>query len=140
MYLDIFVDKGTNKIIIKTDDPSIRYLLETIREETKYLPWLRKWGTTKTTTKIYDRKKKLPNGQEAFEVGLGFAGYLLSCFKPYMDPEQYNNLLTDAIYSETPRTIPFRELRPYQNEDILHILKYRRGLLSCYTSYGELTS
>lgn len=137
MYLDIFVDKGTNKIIIKTDDPSIRFLLEATREETKYLPWMRKWGTQKITTKLYDRKKKLPNGQEAFELGLGWAGYLASMFKPYMTSEQYNALLSDAIYSENYRDIPFRELREYQNQDILHVLKYRRGLLSCFTAYGK---
>lgn len=137
MYLDIFVDKSVNKIIIITDDPSIRYLLESTREETKYLPWKRMWGNQKITTRLYDRKKKLKNGQQAFELGLGFAGYLINVFKPYMTSEQYNNLLTDAIYSETYRDVPFRELRDYQNEDILHILRYRRGLLSCYTSYGK---
>ena len=136
MYLEVFVDKNTNKIIIKTDDPSIRYLLQATREETKYLPWKRQWGTQKITTRLYDRKKKLPNNIEAFEVGLGWAGYIINMFRPYMSSEQYNNLLTDAIYSETHRDIPFRELRNYQNDDILHVLKYRRGLLSCYTSYG----
>ena len=136
MYLDIFVDKSVNKIIIITDDPSVKYLLQVTREETKYLPWRRKWGTQKITTKLYDRKKKLPNGIEAFEVGLGWSGYLASMFKPYMTSEQYNALLSDAIYSENYRDIPFRELRQYQNEDILQVLKYRRGLLSCYTSYG----
>lgn len=137
MYLDIFVDKGTNKIIIITDDPSIRYLLESTREETKYLPWKRAWGTQKITTRLYDRKKKLKNGQQAFELGLGWAGYLINVLKPYMSSEQYNNLLTDAIYSEAPRTIPFQELRDNQNEDVLHLLKYRRGLFSVYTGFGK---
>ena len=81
--------------------------------------------------------RTLPNNIEAFEIGLGWAGYIINMFRPYMSSEQYNNLLTDAIYSETHRDIPFRELRNYQNSDILHVLKYRRGLLSCYTSYGR---
>lgn len=136
MYLDIFVDKDTNKIIIKTDDPSVKYLLQATREETKYLPWMRKWGTQKITTRLYDRKKKI-KGIEAFELGLGWAGHLLNTFKPYMSSEQYNSLLTDAIYSENYRNIPFKELRQDQNEDLLHVLKYKRGLISCYTGYGK---
>lgn len=137
MYLEIFVDKNTNKIIIKTDDPSIKYLLQVTREETKYLPWKKQWGTQKTTVRLYSRKKKLPNGIEAFELGLGWAGLLVNMFKPYISLDQYNALLSDAIYSENHRDIPFRELREYQNQDILHVLKYKRGLLSCFTAYGD---
>ena len=69
---------------------------------------------------------------------MGWAGYLINVFSSYITKENYDNILKDAIYTEeAPRDIPFPELRDYQNEDILHILKYRRGLVSVYTSYGK---
>ena len=33
--------------------------------------------------------------------------------------------------------IPFQGLRDYQNQDTLHLLKYKFGLFSCYTGYGK---
>ena len=47
------------------------------------------------------------------------------------------NAIEARIYSDSYRTIPFPGLRDIQNEDILHILKYRLGLYSVYTGYGK---
>ena len=136
MTLKIWVDKDINKIRILTDDPSVKFLLEKTQEETKFIPWQKRWGTLKTTTKIYDKVNK-SHGMWDFKLGLGWAGYILGMFEKYMDPNDYRELLKDAIYSDEVRTIPFPELRDYQNEDVLHLLKYRVGLFSCYTSYGD---
>ena len=57
-------------------------------------------------------------------------------FKSYINIDEYNDLV-HLITSDTYRTIPFPELRDYQNEDILHMLKYNFGVCSCFTSYGS---
>ena len=90
----------------------------------------------KDNTLIYDKVNK-SHGMWDFKLGLGWAGYILGMFEKYMDPNDYRELLKDAIYSEEVRTIPFPELRDYQNEDVLHLLKYRVGLFSCYTGFGD---
>ena len=138
--LRIWVDKSIRKIRIQTDDPSVKILLEVRQKETKYIPWQKKWGTIATNHKLYDDKKIVQdsNGLYNFTIGIGWAGYLINMFKKYMSPDDYNNILKDAIYSDLSRDIPFAELKDYQNEDILHILKYRVGLVCVYTSYGEL--
>jgi len=136
MILRIWVDKSINKIRILTDDPSVKFLLEKTQEETRYIPWERRWGTLKTTFKIYDKVKK-EQGTWNFILGLGWAGYIIGMFNKYMNPDDYRNLLNDAIYSDEVRTFPFPNLRDYQNNDVLHMLKYHVGLFSCYTSYGD---
>ena len=136
MILRIWVDKSINKIRILTDDPSVKFLLEKTQEETKYIPWERRWGTLKTTIRIYDKVKK-EQGTWNFILGLGWAGYIIGMFNKYMNPDDYRNLLNDAIYSDEVRTFPFPNLRDYQNTDVLHMLKYRTGLYSVFTSYGK---
>lgn len=134
----IYVDKNIGKIVIETDDSSAKYLLEVTKKETKYIPWQKKWGTLTRTTRIYDDKKLKPDGYGIwrFHVGLGFAAYVLSVFKAYISQDDYNNVM-GAIMSETYRDVPFPNLRDYQNEDALHLLKYKVGLFSCFTSYGK---
>lgn len=130
-----WVDKLDGKIKVYTDDPSAENFLKVTKTESQYIPWKRKWGTITTTTKIYDSKKKDKLGNIEFTLGLGWAAFIASTFKPYISGEDYNNLLT-AIMAENYRTVPFKELRDYQNDDVLHLLKYKIGLFSCYTSYG----
>lgn len=135
--INIFIDKQLNKINIVTDDPSIKYYLEVTRKERKFIPWKKSFGELTTTIKIYD-KKTTKSGIVTYTLGLGWAGYIINVFSPYITKETYDSILRDAIYvDEAPRDIPFPELRDYQNEDILHILKYKRGLLNVYTSYGK---
>lgn len=136
--LHVYVDKSVGKIVIETDDPSAGYLLESVKRETKYIPWEKRWGTLTSTTRLYDGRKPKANasGIYTFRLGLGFAAYVLSVFKRYVSVEDYNNVM-GAILSDTYRDVPFPNLRDYQNEDALHLLKYKVGLFSCFTSYGK---
>lgn len=136
--LNIWIDKTINRIVLQTDDHSVKHLLEVTKKETKYLPWKKQWGTQTITTKIYDDKRITPdkNGMYTFHIGLGFAAYIINTFKPYISQNDYLTVIS-TILSDSYRTIPFPELRDYQNEDILHLLKYKVGLFSCYTGYGK---
>lgn len=132
-----YVDRSIGKIIIETDDSSVHYLLESTKRETQYIPWKKQWGTLVTTTRIYDgRLKQGADGIWRFKVGLGFAAYILNVFKNYISMDEYNDIL-GAIMSDSYREVPFPNLRDYQNEDALHLLKYKIGLFSCFTSYGK---
>lgn len=129
-------DEGKN-IIIETDDISVKGLLEYEVEDRSYSPWFKTWVTKKKRRKIYDkylRDKK--TGHEFFQVGIGWASYILITFKCIMTQEDYDTVVR-SIYRESYRSIPFPELRDIQNQDILHILKYRRALASLYTGYGK---
>lgn len=137
--IHLYVDKGLGKIVLETDDPSVRFLLEAVTKNSEYIPWQRKWGVITKTYRIYEEKRqpKLKNGRYTYTFGLGWAAYLVNTFRPYISIDDYNAVLTDAIYSDSFRTFPFPELRDDQNEDVLHILKFRIGLFSCYTGYGK---
>lgn len=124
-------------IILETDNPGVKYMLEYETTEHKYSPWLKKWIDQKVRGKIYNRKltdKK--TGHIFFEIGIGFAAYLLKVFGGDIPKEDYNDVCS-AVYQGTYRTHPFQELRDYQNQDVLHCLKYKFGLFSCYTGYGK---
>lgn len=126
-------------IILETDNPGVRYMLEYETTENKYSPWLKKWVDQKVKGKIYNRKytdKK--TGKIYFEIGVGFAAYLLKIFGGDISKDDYNDVCS-AVYQSTYRTQEFQELRDYQNQDILHCLKYKFGLFSCYTGYGKTT-
>ncbi len=135
----IYVDRTIGKIVIETDDSSVSYLLESTKRESGYIPWKKQWGTITTTTRLYDgRKPKADSrGVYTFKLGLGFAAYILNVFRPHISVSDYNDVLS-AIMSESYREAPFPNLRDYQNEDILHLLKYKVGLMSVYTSYGNV--
>ena len=136
--LKIWVDKNIRKIKIQTDDSSIKYLLETTTSETKYLPWLKRWGVEKKTTKLYENRVKADsNGIYTFILGLGWAGYLVNVLKNYMSKQDYDDIIVNAIYSDEIRTAPFDKLRDYQNDDTLYMLNYRVGLFCCYVGYGK---
>ena len=94
-----------NRIYLITDDLSIKSLLEFTHRETRFNPFLKQWRTENVTDKIYLEKKK-KDGYWYFEVGLGWAAYIINIFS--------NNLLVDdkraiesRIYSDSFRTIPF---------------------------------
>jgi hypothetical protein len=136
--LKIWVDKNIRKIIIETDDLNIKKLLETTASEIQYLPWVKKWGTIKKTTKLYENRVKAnKNGIYTFILGLGWAGYLINVLRNYISKQEYDDILLNAIYSDEIRTVPFEKLRDYQNQDCLHLLKYRVGLFCCYVGYGK---
>ena len=61
-------------IILETDNPGVKYMLEYETTENKYSPWLKKWVDQKVKGKIYNRKytdKK--TGKIYFEIGVGVA-------------------------------------------------------------------
>ena len=138
--IHVYVDKNIGKIVLETDDSSVRYLLEVTKKDTGYIPWQRKYGTITTTTRIYDDKRSKPDtyGIWRFHIGLGFAAYIINVFKNYISSDDYNDVLR-AVMSETYREVPFPNLRDYQNEDALHLLRYKIGLMGCYTSYGRFS-
>lgn len=122
-------------IILETDNLGVQYMLEYQTTETRYNPWYKQWVDQKIKGKIYNRKTK-KNGKIYFEIGVGFAAYLLKIFANDISKDDYNDVCS-AIYQSTYRTQEFPELRDYQNQDVLHCLKYKFGLFSCYTGYGK---
>ena len=126
-------------IILETDNLGVRYMLEYETIKNSYNPWMKKWIDQKIKGKIYNRKKTdSKTGHTFFEIGVGYAAYLLKVFGGDIPKEDYNDVIS-AVYQSTYRTHPFPELRDYQNQDILHCLKYKFGLFSCYTGYGKTT-
>ena len=135
--IKLYLDKTINKIVLETDNPGVKSkFLEVVSEEVKYIPWKKTWGTDKKLIKIYD-SKKTKNGITSFTFGLGWTAYLCNVFSGDIPAQDYQDLIKNAILSESPRIHPFQELRDYQNEDVLHLLKYRVGLFNVYTSYGK---
>ena len=124
-----------NRIYLITDDLSIKSLLEFTHRETRFNPFLKQWRTENVTDKIYLEKKK-KDGYWYFEVGLGWAAYIINILPNHLLADD-KRAIEARIYSDSYRTIPFQGLRDIQNEDILHILKYRLGLYSVYTGYGK---
>lgn len=136
MVCNLRFSRDKNLLILETDDLSVQYYLETIREKYEYIPYKKEWGYTRKLEKIYEprRGKKAKSG--IFEIGPGWAGYLLGVLKSYIPSEQYNQILLDVVYAETYRQVPFPNLRDYQNDDVLFLLKYKRGLMTVNTGYG----
>lgn len=131
-------DDDKKNLIIETNDISVRNFLEYTVEERSYSPWTKvKWLTKAVKHKIYDRyhQDKL-TGHDFYLVGIGWAAYIIMIFKDIMSQDDYQSIV-GAIYRDTYRTTPFPELRDIQNQDVLHILKYRRALASLYTGYGK---
>ena len=120
---------------LQTDEDQVRFLLEVTERKTEFVPWKRKVDTVVRTYRIYE-KRKSDKGITTYQINYGWIPYLLNTFIQRIGKDDYNALLHDVVYSSSYRTYPFNELRDYQNEDVLHLLKYKRGLLSCYTSYG----
>ena len=133
----VWIDRSVNRIKLQTDDPSVKFLLESTHWDIRYSPWKKKVVNTLITEKIYDEKKVVPvNGIFTFTLGLGWAAYIANTFKDYLNLDDYNSLV-NVIVASSYRTTPFPELRNYQNEDVLHLLKYKIGLYGVYTGYGE---
>ena len=126
-----------NNIIIETDDLSVKSLLEFQYRAKKYNFLIKKWSEQSIRGKIYDKKKlDKETGHYFFQVGIGWAGYIINVLKPYLPVDDYEQIVGNAR-RDVYRTIPFPELRDYQNEDVLHLLKFKFGLFSCPTSYGK---
>lgn len=133
-------NKEEGKIILRSDDVSTKALLEYRRKETVWSPWVKSWRTEEKIDKLYDNIRTIgpKNGIWTFKLGLGWASFCAGLFKKDMHVDSYNNLLR-AILSDIYRTLPFPNLRDYQNDDVLHLLKYKIGLASLNTGYGKIT-
>ena len=81
-------------------------------------------------------KHSLGGGNYKYVLGLGWAAYLLGVFKDKISIDDYNDILKNVIMADVYRTTPFPELRDYQNDDVLFLLKYRTGLYCVNTGYG----
>ena len=134
---EVSVNKDVGRIILRTDDSSVKYMFESIVWEKLYVKG--KSINVPTNYKIYDNGNDIidENGNYVFVFNYGWASYLLRVFKGYMSVSDYDDLVR-LLMSDTYRTIPFQGLRDYQNEDVLHLLRYNQALHSCYTSYGVL--
>ena len=113
----------------------MRFLLEKVDSKTEFIPWQRKFGTVTRTYKIYE-KRKTDKGITTYYIRRGWTAYLINTFIQRISRDEYNDLLHDVIYSDSCRQFGFPGLRDYQNEDVLHLLKYKYGLHNCYTGYG----
>lgn len=126
-----------NKIIIETDDLSVKPLLEYKRTIDYYNPRFKRWETKDVIEKLYENTRSYKkNGRFIFCLGQGWIPLILTLFKNIIDQETYNNLMS-LVFAPNSRTIKFPLLRDYQNEDILFMLKYRRGLLQVTTGFGK---
>ena len=132
------IDKSINKLIIKTDDPSVKCLLEYKRKVTKYQPWNKSWNTIEQIDKIYENTRGYgpKQGIYTFKLGLGWSAYIANIFKGMLSQEDYEGILL-SIYADTYPEYPFPGLRDYQNEDMLFILRYTRAIVQTNTSYGK---
>ena len=113
-----------NNIVIETDDPSVRSLLEFSVTKDIFSPVFRRVIPATVKGKIYNRKKTDQKTKHVFyEVGIGWVTYIISIFGKYLFTEDLNNLRS-AILHQNYRIYPFNELYPEQNSDVLHLLKY----------------
>lgn len=133
----VWIDKDINRIKLQTDDPSAKFLLEASSWKVQYVFWKKKMSNVLVTEKIYD-KCEGPNkyGYTTYTIGLGWAAYIANTFKNSLSQEDYNKLV-NLIMAESYCTTPFPELRDYQNEDVLHLLRFKIGLYNVYTGYGK---
>ena len=120
--VSINFSKDKNLLVLETDEPSIACFLEAKQKKYEYIPYQRKWGYTEKTVKIYETKRGRKTNPGVYEIGPGWAGYLLGIFKEKLSSDDYNQILKDVVYSEFYREAPFPELRDYQNSDILFLL------------------
>lgn len=136
MIFKVTVDRSIGRIIVNTDDSSVKYMFESVIQDKMYIKG--GWRNITKLIKIYDNKKCGPdeNGLYVFVFHYGWASYLMRVFKGYLSVDDYNDLLK-ILVAETHRELPFPKLRDYQNEDVLYLLKYKIGLFSCFISYGE---
>ena len=133
MKFDIDIN-GTN-IIIKTDDRSVTSFFEYSYIGAKYNVYVKKYTKAEMRGTIYE-SKSTKNGIVTLTVKIGWGVFVLNTFKQYISLDDRNKILR-SIYSDNYRSYPFNNLRDYQNEDLLHVLKYKYGLYSVYTSYGK---
>lgn len=136
--INVYYDSSINRIILETTDPTHRYFLETVQTSYEYVGWKKSWAYIDKTIRIYDNTREKQKGPiYRYVLGCGWLSYVLGVFRDQIPAATYQMLVTTVLMSPNYRTIPFPNLRDYQNDDVLFLLKYRTGLFACQTGYGK---
>lgn len=134
----ISLDKDRRRLVILTDDGSVKYFLETRQKEWTYNPFKKQWGWMDKITKIYEPGvHSLPGGIFRYEVGLGWCCFILNTLENRISNENRESILKEVVAADFYRNTPFPNLRDYQNEDVLFLLRYKMGLVTVNTGYGK---
>lgn len=131
----IDVSIKNNQIIVDTDDPSFGALFKFRTEQGAYNVFSRRFEYRSVSKNLYDSCNKIGIGWR-YKFKLGWGVFIINQYKDKIGIENTTRI-SKSLYSDTYRTAPFSNLREYQNQDVLHLLKYKYGLFSCYTSYGK---
>lgn len=133
----ISIDIVGTDLILLTDNPTLPEIFKydsgsmVFDFKTKQMVW----GSKKSSIYESSRVSK-KSGLTKIKFKIGWGLLILNMFKSYLSPDDKQKIL-DTIYSKNIRVAPFPNLRDYQNDDVLHLLKYKYGLFSCYTGYGK---
>lgn len=101
------------------------------KESVKYQYWTKRFVSEKTEDYLFERIR-LDN---EFVFRSGFAPFILEIFRNGMDEESIK-ILESYFKTDFPRFY-FNNLTKTQNNDLNDLLKSKRGLFQCYTSYGK---
>lgn len=137
MVLNIYVDRSENHLVIETDDPQLHYYFETQSSNYEYIPWKKAYGYVNKVVKIYNPGRHSKGGMFVYKFNLGFTAFVLGVLQNKITREAYEAIMKEVILADSYRTQEFSELRDYQNQDILYLLRYKIGLFQCYTGYGK---
>lgn len=124
-----------NNIIVDTDDPSFGALFKYKSTEGKFNYYSKKFEYKEASRNLYDSCHRIGIGWR-YRFKLGWGVFIINMYKDKIGIENINRI-SKSLYSPQYRTAPFPNLRDFQNQDVLHLLKYKYGLFSCYTSYGK---
>lgn len=124
-----------NLIVVDTDDPVFGSLFKYKTQQGSYNVYSRKFEYKSVSKNIYESCNKIGIGWR-FKFKLGWGVFIINQYKDKIGVENIKRI-TDTLYNPSYRIFPFPNLRDFQNQDVLHLLKYKYGLFSCYTSYGK---
>lgn len=131
----IDVNIKNNIIIVDTDDPAFGSLFKFKSQVGAYNVFSKRFEYKSVSKNLYDSCHKIGIGWR-YKFKLGWGVFIINQYKDKIGIENMTRI-SRTLYSEQYRTAPFSNLRDYQNQDVLHYLKYKYGLFSCYTSYGK---
>lgn len=136
--IDIFFDQKDGFVVIETDDPDLYVYFEKRYKSYEYLPFKKQWGYTDKVMKLYNNRKTVTkNGTFLYRIRRGWVSYLMSVLENKITSTQMEYLRAEVLLSPAYRTTPFDNLRDYQNEDMLYLMKFRVGLCQVQTGYGK---
>lgn len=131
----IDIDIHDNIITVDTDDPSFGGLFKYKSEEGSFNVFKGRFEYHSVSRNVYDSCRKIGIGWR-YKFKIGWSMLIYNMYINKLGPDNIKKLI-GTLYSSRYRTKPFPNLKSYQNEDVLHILKYKMGLYQVYTSYGK---